>query len=175
MTREIIYTSRKIQLAVDRRPLDSGEVIERPVILHPGAVVLLPCFEDGRVCLLRNYRYTIDRTLVELPAGTLEPPESPETAAVRELAEETGYSAGRWTKLAEFYPSPGVMTERMYLFLARDLMPGTMKPEPGEHLEPVIVSWDQALSWIDDGTIQDGKTITGLLLWERLRSRGWKH
>lgn len=169
MSREIIYRARKIQLALDRRPLRDGSVAERPVIVHPGAVVLIPWFDDGRVCLLRNYRYTIDRTLVELPAGTLEPPELPETAAVRELQEETGYQAGRWRKLAEFYPSPGVMTERMYLFLAQDLTPGPSQPEPEEELEPIVVPWAQALAWIDDGTIEDGKTLAGLLLWERIK------
>ncbi|HZU36684.1 MAG TPA: NUDIX hydrolase [Gemmataceae bacterium] len=175
MSREVIFRGRKIQLALDRRPSADGQILERPVVLHPGAVVLLPWFEDGRVCLLRNYRYTIDRTLVELPAGTLEPPEPPEAAAVRELAEETGYRASRWTKLAEFYPSPGVMTERMYLFLARDLTPGAMQPEPDEELEPIVVAWQQALAWIDDGTIQDAKTLAGLLLWDRQLRLGASH
>ena len=132
--------------------------------------MLLPWFDDGRVCLLRNYRYSIDRTLVELPAGTLELPRIPRRGRGAELAEETGYRAGHWRKLAEFYPSPGVMTERMYLYLARDLTPGPMHPEPDEQLEPTVVAWQQALAWIDDGTIEDGKTIIGLLLWDRIRS-----
>jgi ADP-ribose pyrophosphatase len=170
MSREIIFQSRRIQLALDRQPSADGTVHERAVVLHPGAVVLLPWFDDGRVCLLRNYRFSVDRTLVELPAGTLEPPETPETTAVRELVEETGYHAGRWRKLAEFYSSPGVMTERMYVFLAEDLTPGPMQPEPDEKLEPMVVPWSQALAWIDDGTIEDGKTIAGLLLWERMRA-----
>jgi len=172
MPRQVLFTGKKLQLALDSTVLPGGGALEREVVLHPGAVVILPWLEGERVCLLRNHRYTIDQTLVELPAGTLEPPENPETAAVRELEEETGYRAGRWRKLAEFYPSPGILTERMFLFLAEDLRPGDMRPEAGEQLQPLIVPWAQALAWVDDGTIQDAKTLAGLLLWERWRHMG---
>lgn len=169
MARTVVYRGRKIQLAVEATPLPDGGSLEREVVVHPGAVVILPLVAPGRVCLLRNYRYTVGETLLELPAGTLEPPESPESAAVRELGEETGYRAGRWRRLAEFYPSPGVMTERMFLFLAEDLTPGAMRPEQGEQLEPQVVAWDEAVAWACDGTVRDAKTIVGLLLWDRLR------
>jgi len=172
MTREVIYRGKKFDLARDTTPLPGGGTLRREVILHPGAVVLLPLVAPDRVCLLRNYRHTVGETLIELPAGTLEPPEPPEQAAVRELAEETGYRAGRWRKLAEFYPSPGVMNERMYLFLAEDLTPGPTDLQAGEELEPVVVPWGQALAWVADGTIKDGKTLVGLLLLERLRAAG---
>src|SRR3954468_14126179 len=105
MSRRLIHRGKKIDLAVDSDTLPGGGTLEREVILHPGAVVLLPLVAPDRVCLLRNYRHAVGETLIELPAGTLEPPEPPERAAVRELAEETGYRAGRWRKLAEFYPS----------------------------------------------------------------------
>lgn len=169
MPRQLVFSGRKIQLAVDEEVLADGTALQRDVVIHPGAVVILPLLDGGRVCLLRNYRHAIGQTLLELPAGTLEPPEPPEAAAVRELAEETGYSAGRWRKLAEFFPSPGIMNERMFLFLAEDLRPGPMRPEAGEQLEPEIVSWDQAQRWVLDGTICDAKTLVGLLLWDRLR------
>src|SRR5437764_3983068 len=118
------FRGKKIDLAVETTALPGGADLGREVVLHPGAVVILPLPDDGHVCLLRNYRFSVAETLLELPAGTLEPPETPEAAAARELAEETGYQARSWRKLAEFYASPGVMTERMYLFAARDLTPG---------------------------------------------------
>jgi ADP-ribose pyrophosphatase len=119
--------------------------------------------------LLRNQRPNVGETLWEVPAGTLEPGEPVEKAAVRELAEETGYQAARWRKLAEFYPSPGVLSERTHLFLAEELTPGAMHLEADEQLEPQIVAWSQALAWALDGTIRDAKTLVALLLWDRQR------
>lgn len=173
MSRSIIYHGKKIQLALDTSVLEDGSPFEREVVLHPGAVVILPVLDGERICLLRNHRPSVGRTLLELPAGTLDPPEPPEEAAVRELAEETGYRAGRWRKLTEFFPSPGVMSERMYLFLAQDLTPGPIELQPGERIEPEVVAWPVARAWALDGTIQDAKTLVGLLLWEHLRVGEW--
>src|SRR5207302_8271202 len=114
-------------------------------------------------------RLAVGETLWEIPAGTLEEGEAPETAAVRELREETGYQAAHWRKLAEFFPSPGVLSERMHLFLARDLTPGPLRLQPDEELEPKIVAWSDALRWALDGTIRDAKTLVALLLWDRIR------
>jgi ADP-ribose pyrophosphatase len=171
MSREIIHRGRKIQVALETEVRPNGQTIQRDVILHPGAVAILPVVDAGRVCLLRNHRPVVGETLWEVPAGTLEPGEPVEHAAGRELSEETGYSAGRWRKLGEFFPSPGVISERMHLFVALDLTPGTMRPEPDEQLEPQIVAWPQALQWALDGTIQDAKTVLALLLWQQLRDR----
>ena len=113
----------------------------------------------------------MDATLLEIPAGTLEPPEPPDQAAIRELEEETGYRAGRWTRLLEFYPSPGTLSERTTLYLAEELVPGTMRPEADEELEPLVVTWEQVLSWVLDGTIRDAKTIIAVLWWERAMRR----
>ena len=88
---------------------------------------------------------------------------------MRELAEETGYQAKRWRKLAAFYPSPGVLSERTHLFVAEDLTPGAMRPEADETMEPQVVAWQQAMAWALDGTIRDAKTLVALLLWDRLR------
>jgi ADP-ribose pyrophosphatase len=110
----------------------------------------------------------MDEVLWEIPAGTLEPGEPVERAAVRELAEETGYTAVTWRKLSEFYPSPGVLSEKTHLFVARGLTPGPMKPEDDEQLEPVLVPWQEAQAKVLDGTIRDAKTLVALLLWERL-------
>jgi ADP-ribose pyrophosphatase len=119
---------------------------------------------------LQNQRPIVGKTLWEIPAGTLEPNEPPEAAAPRELAEETGYQAARWTKLTEFFPSPGVLSERTHLYVAQDSTPGPMHLEDDEHIEPRIVAWRDALQWAQDGTIQDAKTLVAILLWDRLRS-----
>jgi ADP-ribose pyrophosphatase len=168
MARTIVHRGRKIQVAIDVSPGPRGGTIQRDVVLHPGAVAILPLTEDGRVCLLRNHRFIMDEVLWEIPAGTLEPGEPIETAAVRELTEETGYTAATWRKLAEFYPSPGVLSEKTHLFVARGLTPGAMKLEDDEQLEPVLVPWQEAMARALDGTIRDAKSLVALLLWERL-------
>ena len=171
MSRDVVYSGRKIQVAIDTSPGRDGVPVRRDVVIHPGAVAILPLLDGGRLCLLRNWRPNVGETLWEIPAGTLEPGEPIEAAAARELAEETGYTAGQLEKVAEFFPSPGVLTEKTHLFVARNLTPGTMHPEAGEQLEPQIVPWTQALAWTMDGTIRDAKTLVALLWWERRAGR----
>jgi ADP-ribose pyrophosphatase len=174
MTRDIRFRGRKIQVAVETTTLPDGRRVERDLVIHPGAVAILPLIDAGHVCLLRNVRPIVGDTLWEIPAGTLEPDEPPEQAAVRELAEETGYQAGRWRKLGEFFPSPGVLSERTRLFVAENLTPGAMKLEADEELVPHIIPWNQAISWATDGTIRDAKTLVALFWWERLRNGEWR-
>lgn len=133
---------------------------------HPGAVTVLPLLEDGRVCLVRNYRVAVDQTLIELPAGVVEPGEDPAETARRELAEETGYRAAVIELLAVFYMSPGILDEKMYLYLATSLRPGATALEPGEDIQPLLTTWEEALEMARDGRIQDAKTLTGLLFYE---------
>jgi len=171
MARQVVFRGRKIQVAVETVTLPDGHTVQRDVVLHPGAVAILPLVDPGHVCLLRNRRPIVGETLLEIPAGTLEPNEAPEDAAVRELAEETGYRGARWRRLTAFYPSPGVLSERTHLFLAEDLTPGEMRPERDEDLEPQVIAWPQALAWARDGTIRDAKTLVALLLWEQVRPR----
>jgi ADP-ribose pyrophosphatase len=169
MARTVVYQGRKIQVAVEEVTRRDGVLVRRDVILHPGAVAILPLVARDQVCLLRNHRPVVGQTLWEIPAGTLEPGEPPDQAAIRELAEETGYRAGRWRKLHAFYPSPGVLSEQTHLYLAEDLTPGPMDLEPGEEIEPHVVPWEQALGWTIDGTICDAKTVLAILLWNQLR------
>jgi ADP-ribose pyrophosphatase len=169
MSREIVFRARKFQVALDTTPLPDGRTVPRHVVVHPGAVAILPVLEADHVCLLRNFRPAVGEELWEIPAGTLDPGEPPNDTAVRELAEETGYQAARWRKLREFYPSPGILSERMYLYVAEGLTPGPQRLEADEHIEPRVVPWRDALTWALDGTIRDAKTLVALLTWDRLR------
>jgi ADP-ribose pyrophosphatase len=135
----------------------------RDVVRHPGAVVILPLLDDGRVCFERNYRVAVDQTLIELPAGTLEPNEDPAETARRELIEETGYRAGRIEHLLTFCMSPGILDEQMYLYLARDLTPGPTALEAGEDIQSLLCTWEEAMAMARRGDIRDAKTLVGLL------------
>lgn len=167
MAWDIVHRGRRIQVAVDRSLGADGQPIQRDIILHPGAVAILPLIDADHVCLLRNHRIVVNEVLWEIPAGTLEAGEAIEAAAIRELAEETGYQAKQWRKVLEFYPSPGVLSERTHLFVASELTAGTMHPEADEQLEPHVVPLSQALAWTRDGTIRDAKTLLALFWWEQ--------
>ncbi len=144
-----------------------GQSASCQFVRHGGSVAILPVLSDGRVCLIHSRRLTVGETLVEVPAGTREPHETPLETAGRELAEETGFRAGRLEELVSYYPSPGVLSERMWIFVARDLTPGDPAREENEEIENLIVTWEDALAMIDRGEIRDGKTIAAILLWER--------
>jgi ADP-ribose pyrophosphatase len=160
----------KLFKVVRHRYTDAGGVQRtRETIQHPGAVTILPLLDDGRVCLVRNYRVAVGKELLELPAGTLEPGEAPEYTAARELAEETGYHASSIEKLTEFFMSPGILNERMHLFLATGLTLGTAAPEDGEEVAPVVLPWQEALLMVHSGQIEDAKSLAGLLYYERFR------
>ncbi len=147
----------------------SGEVVRRPIVRHPGAVVILPEVDERHLCLIRNYRVSVDRTLLELPAGTRDPDEPPERTAARELVEETGYRAERLERLRTFYTAPGVLDEQMHLYLAQGLHAGQAAREAGEEIENQVLPWQEAVRLALDGTIEDAKTLVGLLLYDRLR------
>ncbi|PQO44441.1 NUDIX hydrolase [Blastopirellula marina] len=141
----------------------------RDVMRHPGAAVILPLVDDENVCLIKNYRIAVDQTLLELPAGTLEPNEPPELTAGRELEEETGYKADKIELLNSYYPSPGVMDEKMYVYLATGLTMHSPAREEGEEIENHVVTLSEAKAMIRDGRIADGKTIAGLLFYFEFR------
>ena len=108
-------------------------------MVHPGAVVVLPLLDDGRIVMIHNFRHTMEEELLELPAGTLAPGEPPIDAARRELSEETGYAAGSVEPFITFYTLPGICTERMHAFIATDLRAGEQRLEPGEQIRVEIV------------------------------------
>ncbi len=140
-----------------------GQTHRREVVVHPGAVVLLPLLDDKTVVLIRNERFAVGQTLWELPAGTLEPEEGPDICAARELEEETGYRAAEIVKLTDFYSSPGICTERMYAYLARHLTYVGQSLDQGEQITPEPIALAKAMTMIREGEIRDGKTIATLL------------
>ncbi|HWP84241.1 MAG TPA: NUDIX hydrolase [Terriglobia bacterium] len=144
-----------------------GVRVLRDVVHHPGSAVILPVFSDGRILMIRQYRLAAEAALWELPAGTMDPGETPLQTARRELAEETGYRSRRWRKLLEFYPSPGLLAERMHLFLARNIEPGVARPEVDEKIRTRTFALPQLLRMIDHGKIVDAKSLAGLLYWAR--------
>ena len=138
----------------------------REVVHHPGSAVILPVFDDGTLALVRQYRHPAVKYLLELPAGSLSGSEreSPEEGAARELEEELGVVAGKMEKLTEFFVSPGFVEEKMWLYLATELTFTEQKLEDDEILEIVRVSFTRAFEMIEDGEIEDAKTIIGIML-----------
>jgi ADP-ribose diphosphatase len=169
---EILLTTSKFRVVRETIAAPSGKTKTREVIRHPGACVILPLLDDGRVCLIRNWRIAVGQTLIELPAGTLEPPEPPEKTAERELIEETGFRAKQIQFLHAFFLSPGILDEKMHLYLATGLTAGQPAREEGEEIENWLVPLDDAVAMIFRHEIQDAKTIVGLLWVERLRREG---
>lgn len=169
---EILLVTRRFRVVRQVSTSPSGKTHVHETVQHPGAVTILPMVDRDRVCLIRNYRPSVKRTLIELPAGTLEPGEEPVTTAQRELAEETGYRAGSIKRLAEFFMSPGILSERMHLFLATDLKGGSVELDASEEIETFVVTWDDAVRMALDGSIEDAKTLAGILLYDRVRRLG---
>lgn len=168
---ELLCETSRFRVVRRKQPIPGHGVLAREIIVHPGAVTIIPLLDDGRVCLIRNFRAAVNETLIELPAGTLEPQEPPLGTAIRELAEETGYRAKHVEKIHEFYMSPGIMNERMHLFVATGLTLGETNLDEGEQIEVQPTEWTEAMAMVDDGRIQDAKTLVGLLTWDRLRDR----
>lgn len=160
---KIVFRATRYHIEEIQHRQRDGAVHPRKVIRHPGAVAIVPVLDDGRICLIRNHRFTVDRVLLELPAGTREADEQPIATAARELTEETGYRAGRFDPLLECYLAPGIMDERAYLFVARDLVAGEPQLEDYESIENHLVSLEEALAMCRDGRIEDAKTLVGLL------------
>jgi ADP-ribose pyrophosphatase len=155
----------------------TGHRNTRDIIRHNGSVVMLAVDEsknpaDPDVILERQYRHAAGQFLIELPAGSRNPGESPLAAAKRELIEETGFRARRWTMLLRYFASPGFLAEWMQIYLARDLREGVAAPEADEQIEILRMKLSDALKLVHEGKIHDGKTIVGLLLYDNARRSG---
>ena len=166
--KQVLYEGKRVRLELHHlEDEDSHRRHKREVCVHPGAVVVLPFVDAENILLIRNRRYAVGETLIELPAGTLEKNEDPMNCAGRELMEETGFIAGRLKPIGDFYTSPGILSEKMYAFAAYDLVKKVQALEEGEDIELMTATLDEAIAMIGHGQIQDGKTIATLLMYER--------
>jgi ADP-ribose pyrophosphatase len=167
LSSKVLFKGRVFTLKSDRVSEPSGIVTTREIIEHPGSVVVLPVLADGSIVLISQYRHAAGQYLWELVAGHKEPHESPLTGAHRELLEETGYTAKRMRKVLEIFPSPGLLGERMDIFLAEGLTKGRARPEDDEKITAKIVTLAEAERWMKSGKIRDSKTIAGILYYAR--------
>lgn len=161
---EKIYQGKILNVRKDRVRLPDGSDAFREVVEHPGAVAVVALDTEKNVFLVRQYRYPVERVLLEIPAGKLDPGEEPHDCARRELAEEVGLEAGEWCMLATFYTTPGFSNERMYLFMATRLKTCHETADADEFLEIEKLPLKNAVEQIFNGNIQDAKSIAGLLI-----------
>jgi len=160
---EEVFAGGLLKVRRDVVRLSNGRESVREYVRHPGAVVIVPLFEDGRVLLERQFRYPLRREFIELPAGKLEAGEDVLATGQRELREETGYTAASWTRLGVIHPTIGYADEMIEMYLARGLTAGQPDPEDGELLETFTLPFDDAVGMVRDGLITDGKTVAALL------------
>lgn len=171
---EVVFQGRLFNVVHDKVIEPGGHQNERDIVRHNGSAVILAIDNQKNrknpwVVMERQYRHAAGQFLWELPAGKIEPDEDPLAGAQRELAEETGYRARKWSELAQFWPSPGFVGEWMKLFVAEGLEAGESLPEEDERIELRLVRFNDVLKMIDKGAIQDGKTLAGILLFARLK------
>jgi len=157
-----IFSGKVFKVTRDKVSIPGKGEFIREIVRHSGAVVIVPLISDTEVLLVKQYRFAADARLWELPAGTLEPGESPQECAVRELEEETGYRAGQIRPLLEFYSTPGFCDEFMHLFAARELTPGRQELDEDESLVTERFRLQRAKEMVAAGEIRDAKTIVGL-------------
>jgi ADP-ribose pyrophosphatase len=173
LSSEVVFEGPLFRVKRDRLIEPGGKEIRRDVIRHNGSVVILALDsskskKDPWIVVERQYRHAANRFMWELPAGKLEAGEDPLEGAKRELEEETGYHARKWTPLVEYFASPGFLGESMKVFLAEGLVAGSAHPEEDEQIELRLVKLSEVLKMIEKGAIVDGKTLTSVLLYARL-------
>lgn len=166
-----VYQGRIIRVLEDQARLPDGKTAGREVVLHPGGVAILALDGDGQVALVRQYRYPLQRLLLELPAGKLDEGEDHRPAALRELSEETGLEAGELTYLGYIYVSPGFCDEALHMYLARDLTRSEQHPDEDEFLDVVTLPFDALVEQVMSGEITDAKTVATVLKVKMLLGR----
>ncbi len=169
--RKKLLSCQRFDVEAISYPLPGGEVFQREVVRHPGAVVVLPVLSDGRICLIQNYRAAVEQTLYELPAGTREVGEPPIDRARRELAEETGSQCASIEPLLDFHMSPGILDEHMFAFVATGLTAGPQQLEVGEQIANCPVSVNELDDMLRTGLLRDSKSIVVLLYYLRFAAK----
>lgn len=172
LSSQTVYRGGLLHVKEDQVQLPNGQTSRREYIIHPGAVVIIPLLENGDVVLERQFRYPLNRDLYELPAGKLDPGETPLLCGQRELLEETGYRASKWSYVATIHPCIGYSNESMNLYLAQELIEGAHIRDCDEFLEVFTLPLNDALEWVRIGRITDVKTVIGLF-WAEKIMHGW--
>jgi len=163
-----------LRLYVDRVRSADGHVGTREYLRHPGAVMIVPLLSDGQVVLERQFRYPLKRTAIEFPAGKIDMGEKPLGCAQRELLEETGYRAARWSYLGGLHNAIAYSDEKIEMFLAEELTHEGAMLDAGETLEVFATPWQQLLQWVRDGTVTDVKTMLGVMWLEKVLAGEWE-
>lgn len=168
---EEIYDGKVVKLQVDDVELPNGKTSKRELIKHPGAVAIIPITSDNKIVFVEQYRKPLEKALVEIPAGKLEPGEKPEVTAIRELEEETGYTTDHLEFVTSFYTSPGFADELMYIYITDKLEPlkEEITGDADEFVEILELTLDEAKHYVGDGRIHDAKTNYALLYLEMLK------
>jgi ADP-ribose pyrophosphatase len=165
--RKPLYKGEIVDLGLESVTLPNRQTMQLEVVRHPGGSAIVALDDKNQVCLLRQYRHAAGGWLWELPAGKIDTPESPQHTAQRELQEEAGLIAKDWQVLGNFLSTPGFCDERIYLYLARNLTSTHSDHHPHEIIEVHWIEFRQAIEWVHNGEIVDGKTMLGLLMSEQ--------
>ncbi len=163
LNKKLIYEGSIIKLEQHEVELPNGKRSNRDIIRHKGASAVVPITAEGKIIFVEQYRKPFEAVSYEIPAGKLDPGEDPEVCAARELEEETGYKAGSLTKILALHPWPAFADEVIHIYLARDLKPGQVHPDEDEFISAFELTPEEALKWIEEGRINDGKTVSGVL------------
>ena len=161
---EIIYEGRAFSVHLDHFLTPSGKTVKYDIVEHIGSVIIVPVDENGQLYFVRQYRQAVEKELLELPAGTLEVGEPPAEAAAREIREETGMAAKNLKEIGSFYLAPGYSTELMHVFLATGLTHDPLDPDADEYLSVEKMSVAKAFELVENGQLQDAKSLAALLL-----------
>ena len=170
----LAFEGTLLRVYADKVRSADGHIGTREYIRHPGAVAIVPLLSDGRVVLERQFRYPLKRTVIEFPAGKIDADESPLQCAQRELLEETGYRAGKWSYLGGLHNAIAYSDEKIEIFLAEELVHEGATLDAGETLEVFAEQWQQLLQWVRDGTVTDAKTMLGVMWLEKVLVGVWE-
>ncbi|MBZ2173769.1 NUDIX hydrolase [Schnuerera sp. xch1] len=167
MKSDRIYEGKIVNLRIDTVEIPDKKYSKREIVEHPGAVGIIPITDDGYIILVKQFRKSVEKVLLEIPAGKIEINEEPKETALRELSEETGYNANGMEYLFEFYTSPGFSNEKVYLFLATELIQGEADPEVDEYIEVEKFKIEDLVDMVHRGEINDSKTIIAIFYAEK--------